>query len=743
MALNGNDFEFENLETHKNIKILLDKKLTIIYGKNGCGKTTLSRSSDFNEKLVFNSDFINKNVFIVTSEGAKDDAKTKDGFSSLWISEKIVTLKRKLLDIKVIQNNINDAYQKFITRISEKFNLFEFKLSLSDYLNLLNDKEIDAPLGDKWEEALEKYKVDFEIKTSIKDEKDLKTKIDIYNNDLLKKDFLDKVKTSNFLSSTILDGKNDEILKFESHIINYNSVITELTICEKVFNGSNAKKQREWIRMGLELHEGRNECIFCKNKNIRQSIDEWAKIIKSQSSLIKEQLNKYCENITNEFSKLLDSKDVYKKLFPKSIKFIEEAGKHVSEIKSKLEKNEPIVFDNKKFKYEKEINLNNQDELSRDISNYLFMEFLNKFTYLVLIAKTYKKAYLSKQDELDNEMNLHADTLKESINFRLKKLGFEKELSIKVDSRGDKKYAFSMSDSSIKLAMLSDGQKHKLALAIFLESISRQNLENQIVVIDDPVITLDFKTYYCVKQEIRDLMNTNVKNIILLTHNVTFLYVQLSNLFNDESVDFVKLYRLYGNKAEIVDYNLLNYDDLTLYKRGLKTVSNSYEFSLLAMLNLRIFRYFLDLRSRIEGSPDTGNPAPCIDNLSFDEQTRNKLKKHNKIFSNVIRDTNATNESLFESFKFLKEAIELLEFPQLLSKDEIIKLSSYKNDNVKTFNGETTNFIFDILSWVKEITLTNKDSYVDIKHYLDHPRQQLTKTLIGLDLSDNDGKFAL
>ena len=49
----------------KVICIELDKKMIFIYGKNGSGKTTFSRSNDLDKKYVFNEDFVYKNVYII------------------------------------------------------------------------------------------------------------------------------------------------------------------------------------------------------------------------------------------------------------------------------------------------------------------------------------------------------------------------------------------------------------------------------------------------------------------------------------------------------------------------------------------------------------------------------------------------------------------------------------------------------------------------------------------------------
>jgi predicted ATP-binding protein involved in virulence len=79
------EFKFKNLETKVDINIPLDKSITYIYGGNGMGKTTLSREFALNipKSKVFNIDFINKNVYIIDSDGAKSNSTNKENFSKL------------------------------------------------------------------------------------------------------------------------------------------------------------------------------------------------------------------------------------------------------------------------------------------------------------------------------------------------------------------------------------------------------------------------------------------------------------------------------------------------------------------------------------------------------------------------------------------------------------------------------------------------------------------------------------
>ena len=62
----GVNITFKHPYTNADMNIEIDKLMTFVYGGNGTGKTTLSRQFDASEHKVFNTDFVNKNVFIIS-----------------------------------------------------------------------------------------------------------------------------------------------------------------------------------------------------------------------------------------------------------------------------------------------------------------------------------------------------------------------------------------------------------------------------------------------------------------------------------------------------------------------------------------------------------------------------------------------------------------------------------------------------------------------------------------------------
>lgn len=379
------------------------------------------------------------------------------------------------------------------------------------------------------------------------------------------------------------------------------------------------------------------------------------------------------------------------------------------------------------------------NELLISIQNYFFKPFLNKYEILYLLSKDYEAKEKKKDEELIVALKNDAENIKKGINEYLRQLDFDKETKIVIDKRGtDRKYRFDFENPSTKISTLSDGQKHKLALAIFLASLVGKDLKDKTLVLDDPVVTLDYRAYHSVKSQICKLTeNQDLKRIIVLTCNISFLYILLSNLFGSNNIQYVELFHLYSKGIESVDPEIINYDDLSLYKKGLLSIKTKQEFCQIAMLNTRIYRMFLDLYSRMKGAPSNANPADEIECLpDIDDVAKNRLKELNREIVKKCRDKKATNKDLFESFLLINEFVTILHFPELISGDEINGLRNYSDNDLKDANCDGESLLFDIISRANTILQTENQKYKSIKDYMNHPRTQLTSSIVGVDFSD-------
>ena len=167
---------FKNEDSKKNISLELDKKMIFIYGKNGSGKTTFSRSNDLDKKYVFNEDFVYKNVYIIDAEGAKIDSGVKNNFSELLVGEDVVLLKEK-------QNKLEEIYKELNTKSNDNETFINSSLAsngIPNSYNFLKEKVDETFNYDETktiEEQMEIYKSDLELEQTITNDKELEINV--------------------------------------------------------------------------------------------------------------------------------------------------------------------------------------------------------------------------------------------------------------------------------------------------------------------------------------------------------------------------------------------------------------------------------------------------------------------------------------------------------------------------------------------------------------------------------------
>ena len=167
---------FKNEDSRKQISLELDKKMTFIYGKNGSGKTTFSRSKDLDKKYVFNEDFVYKNVYIIDAEGAKIDSGVKNNFSELLVGEDVVLLKEK-------QNKLEEIYKELNTKSNDNETFINSSLTsngIPNSYNFLKEKVDETFNYDETktiEEQMEIYKSTLELEQTITNDKELEINV--------------------------------------------------------------------------------------------------------------------------------------------------------------------------------------------------------------------------------------------------------------------------------------------------------------------------------------------------------------------------------------------------------------------------------------------------------------------------------------------------------------------------------------------------------------------------------------
>ncbi len=730
-----------NKETSKEFSIQLNKPFVIIYGKNGSGKTTISRNEKFDKNYVFNTDYIHRNVYIESSTGTKDDVSTKESFSSLWLGEEIVEVKTKLDRSKIKNKKLLDIGQKINNEIISCFNEYKLKPDFAKINNLCKEKSINIDIEQDFdiEQFISSFKSEIVLNDNILNKEMFETKLSILKNNNVLSMLIADIKKDNLLIEIYLNENNIVKQNLMNYINDYNNGLNSLIELENAFKSKNKKLQSDWIKNALQLHENIDFCLFCGNENIEDIKDHWGNIL---NNTIKDKKEKFLKEIECHIVNLINiqnHKENYSEIVPDIVDSILKLKTNFELIKKQINENKEISFNLDFYDGDKSLLILEVNKVEEECHDYLFKNFLSRYEMIYHLKNKYSEKINMLDVELVNKMNENALKISTNINDILTKLGLVKELEVKLENRGnERKYNFSFKNKKTSIKTLSDGQKHKLALAIFLAGIRNQGVEDKIIVLDDPVVTLDQRTYYAVRSEIISLTSLKPKMIVLMTHNIGYLQIQLSNLFNKDLLDNVTFYHLLSDSIKEIDPNILNYDDLTLYKKALLQVSTFEEFSILATINIRMYRYFLDHYMRITGVPSTDNPKNEIEKLNIDNSKKEKLNEINVFIEGKCKDLKCTNNKLVLTFEKLNDLISILGYPKLIDDKEMAKIKEFDNNFVRDLKYSGDNIIFQILFWVSCAMLYKDNNYKDIKNYVSHPRHQMTSSIVGVDFYNSE-----
>ncbi|MEG1850594.1 MAG: AAA family ATPase [Bacilli bacterium] len=737
-------YSFIHPETGKEISFETDKKNIIIYGKNGSGKTTLTRSKNFDKKYVFNEDFVNKNVYVVGIDGAKTDTDTKSGFSSLWIGEDIVKIKKEIEHHAKLKSECLENKKVITKQIDENIIFSGVVISQNIQIKLQSYEDSSFVFNSTKPYSLAKseHNCIHTFISKITSKEELKEKIDVVKNNISIKDLINILNKNTFLKSIFNDKIKKEIDNLNLRIENLKEKKNSVEQIKKFLISKDIDyKLLEKMNPIIEIQKKYKKCVICNNENISDKITEWDNILKN--TYIAEQ-----QKLKNEFDSIsifiersvFLNKERYTIVAPKIIEELEELNNIFKRQSIDISNNnyekinyELVDFDNLFMEVK---------DLIDDIENYVIINMKQELLFDIIYNKKIDKIIEAFNDNLMKSLGLNAKKYEEEINKVLEELGLSKALELKTDKRStnDCKYDFKIVGHS-KINELSDGQKHKLALAIFLSNILKENFNNKIIVIDDPVVAMDAGTYHYFKKFV--LQKLAVKRdedgktgkIILLTHNIHYLYVQISNLIeNEEARKDTIIYKLSKIGIEEVPLSILNMDDLVLFKTAITTISNISEIMLVRCLIIKIFRCLIDLKLRFKGIISAGNPASEIAKLDLDKKKSNDLSVINKTINSLMKKKITTVSEVYQCLELLKNSSNILGYDELIVDEELNNIKDIIDNDIK---GDPASPVFDILQKVEKILFCSKPQYNYFVNYIEHPRNWFTKNLTALDLDDD------
>lgn len=577
--------EIKNVATYSESGIVIDglKKVNFIYGANGSGKTTLSNFlhdesiSEFSscsiawknnlsiKTLVYNKEFRERNfgkgkisgVFTI-GEATKEDIKV--------IEKKVELLGNLKQDGFKLNESLNNQKNKK-NDIAGNFTNFCWASIYKKYQNDFKESFMGS-IGSK-ELFKNKLILEFNENTS-----DLKVIEELKNKG---NTIFGQVPQTIDLISPITFSRLGEI---ESNTIWKKIIIGKADVdIAKLIQKLNLN---DWVNQGRTFLEKTTVCPFCQNDTITDDFKDQLEnyfdetylndleILKSlgkeYESLTSNLLN-YLNEIEANQKRLIDSKLHADKFVAYLKTLTSQISSNVIIIKNKI--NEPsrsfeinsikeqfeliatlIKSANEEIKQHNKIIANFQDEKSKlikQIWKFLIEEFRADIEKFMKDKEGFEKGEKAIDLQLQNKRKEYSILDKEikelsknvtsiqpaidEINRLLKSYGFSNFMIVPASEEGF--YKIEREDGTIAEKTLSEGEITFITFLYFLQQtkggLSEETVhEERILVIDDPISSLDSNVLFIVSSLIKELIKQvkagigNCKQVILLTHNVYF-----------------------------------------------------------------------------------------------------------------------------------------------------------------------------------------------------------------------------
>ncbi|MBC8237064.1 MAG: AAA family ATPase [Helicobacteraceae bacterium] len=720
------------------------KKVNFFFGNNGSGKSTIAKylydvsldnpsetnfpqcsqngfNSSNHQVIVFNENFIESNfisrntqygIFSLNEKNEEIDEKIKIEQNILKkLESHIITLSGRKNNIaKDKENKYNElkkiCFEKRKSTIKSFLKIkdtFPYKQQQNNYDQLLNISVANKPLPI----------ITFE--TLISDYKKY------YDTELVKIEN----SISFELNQSIIDIEEEFKIILQKVIIGNN----DIDIAQMI----NTLQIKKWVEDGIKIVDKDKEiqtCPFCQKKTVDKDLLEkfelyFDETYKNDVAKIEELKDKYSRasdlfllnilNLSKEYNednKLSNLYTKFKDYFDENIKTIDEKIKisnEKKELKSIVELKETIEEINEIIK-DKNNNFDNlstyQQVFEENIWLYLTNEckddiqkFDNEEQYLRISTLIENKILNVKEKILDSkkkiedwrEQTISTKEAIDNINIILKNSGFqgfeieEKELN----DNNIFEYYLKRIDGQKEdvFKSLSEGEKNFIAFLYFYQlCLGTNNLEEsekkKIIVIDDPVSSLDSQVLFLVnsliqqliarksnssKAEKKELKNTFVAQVFVLTHNIYF-YKEISLDNKRTCIDrtFFKINKV-NNKSSIDievkpilnDYSLL-WDALTKIKEN--TVINpndkTHNISITNIMRRVLESYvnFTGLGASVWNAVKDSNPEDVINIIASSliseiQDGSHKISPLDDIY--FTRIVNEEPQKLFDVFELI------------------------------------------------------------------------------------------
>lgn len=602
-----------------------DKKINLVYGLNGTGKTTISNYlQDINNScfskcsitglnsekiLVYNQKFIDDNFYQDTQKGIfslkseNKEAKEKTDKANIEIkkiksqikNDELKTgfqfdLEKKQEDINLLQTNAEEKIWKIKNDYYGGDRILEFclegkmgsKKSLFDYISKLQ-KPTNKP-----KKSIEDLKKEAEATQG----KNAKT----YDENLVKKISFDfwKIENQEIFKEVIIGNKNSQVAE----------LINKLNISDWI------KKGKEFINKPQEENE---TCPFCQQKTITKELyqeiqdyfdETYQNKITSLENYDKEYWKEYqsIKDLESELLKIdfIKNKETEFKLLFKN--FIDKISGNWLKISNKIKSPNVIVDLESSILEHDALNVfldtiveeikshNEKIKNKQKTKNQIIKDFweIMRWNYDQTIENHTTQNNKLEKEKLDIEtkvsgLNANIEkqkmiikdaqnemvTIQEAIDNINSELTFFGLDGFSIVPAGEKLYKLQRPNEDItKFETLSEGEKTVISFLYFLElckgkESSDEVITEKIVVIDDPISSLSHMYVFNVAQLIRkNFLNDDYRQIFILTHNLYLFHELIKYTEKSKKNDKAKLFRITKNqKKESVIFDM-NEDEI-------------------------------------------------------------------------------------------------------------------------------------------------------------------------------------
>ncbi|MFP6113159.1 ATP-binding protein [Helicobacter pylori] len=656
--------------------------INFIYGANGSGKTT---TSSFLKNLAENGiedKFDNSKIEWHNSESLKIEVYNKQFKEEQLRNSQIkgiFTLGKKT------NENLENIESKKESINKEKEKKIKNKESLQELEQKRKKKEEDFT-DHCWEKLYKKNEENFkETLEGFKRKEKFKEKIleEFKNNEHNESDIVKLEKLKEKIG--IVFSKNQtELVPLECNLTDFDSIENHSIWEQKVVGSGDVaiadliKKlsNEDWVAWGREYIKENSICPFCQKETITE---EFKKQLESyfdtnyQEST--ETIKKMKEDYTNKTDEVLErldeiveteQKNQQTKLDTENLKII------IETLRSKINGNQQKMFDKGKemsrsFKLEstkneiKEIRdlidtanqqIANHNEIIKDTKNQKKNCVEQTWKFLVNEFKSdiqeYNKKYCGLKKgikELENEISENREKIKKleneireleknmvsikpivnEINTLLKGYGFTNfGLACTED---EKSYRVQREDGQLVGETLSEGEVTFITF-LYYYHLTKGSLEendiskNKVLVIDDPISSLDSNILFIVSVLVKDLMKettkekTNIKQVIILTHN-TYFYKEITSKYDLKRYQGKYSFWIIkkdNNVSKIKDYkeNPIKNSYELLWQEVKQAKDNNASWVSLQNVMRRIIEYYFRI---LGGFKHNHNLSECFENI--------------------------------------------------------------------------------------------------------------------------------